>query len=175
MAAYIDLNPVRAGLVHDPKEYRWSGYGEAMASQAEAQAGLRWFSQHMNAEGLAPAASESTPMESVLALYRQQLYSKGREVRDANGTMVKRGFSEEEIQAEIQAGGRLPMAAFLRLRVRYFTDGAVIGTTAFVEAVFQAHRDRFSANRQTGSRRLQRLELESPLRVARALAVEAVR
>jgi hypothetical protein len=25
MALYIDLNPVRAGLVEDPKDYRWSG------------------------------------------------------------------------------------------------------------------------------------------------------
>ncbi|MFT4901938.1 MAG: putative transposase [Lentimonas sp.] len=31
MAAYIDLNPVRAGLVEDPKDYRFSGYGEAVA------------------------------------------------------------------------------------------------------------------------------------------------
>ncbi|PAW75687.1 MAG: hypothetical protein B9S38_00905, partial [Verrucomicrobiia bacterium Tous-C4TDCM] len=29
MALYIDLNPVRAGLVEDPKNYRWTGYGEA--------------------------------------------------------------------------------------------------------------------------------------------------
>ena len=27
MAAYIDLNPVRARLVADPQDYRWSGYG----------------------------------------------------------------------------------------------------------------------------------------------------
>ena len=26
MATYIDLNPVRAGLVDDPKDYRWCGY-----------------------------------------------------------------------------------------------------------------------------------------------------
>ena len=26
MAAYIDLNPVRAGLVEDPKDYRFCGY-----------------------------------------------------------------------------------------------------------------------------------------------------
>ena len=33
MAAYIDLNPVRAGMVEDPKDYRWSGYGAAMAGR----------------------------------------------------------------------------------------------------------------------------------------------
>ena len=31
VAAYVDLNPVRAGLVKDPKDYRWCGYAEAMA------------------------------------------------------------------------------------------------------------------------------------------------
>ncbi|MGY8697004.1 MAG: transposase, partial [Verrucomicrobiia bacterium] len=30
IAAYIDLNPVRAGIVSDPVEYRYCGYGEAM-------------------------------------------------------------------------------------------------------------------------------------------------
>jgi putative transposase len=44
MAAYIDLNPVRAGMVEDPAEYRWSSYGEAMGATgkggAKAKAGL---------------------------------------------------------------------------------------------------------------------------------------
>ena len=30
IGAYIDLNPVRAGMVSDPGHYRWSGYGEAI-------------------------------------------------------------------------------------------------------------------------------------------------
>ena len=30
MAAYIDLNPVRAGLCADPKDYRYCGYAEAL-------------------------------------------------------------------------------------------------------------------------------------------------
>ncbi len=34
MAAYIDLNPVRAGMVADPADYRWSSYGEAMGGGA---------------------------------------------------------------------------------------------------------------------------------------------
>jgi hypothetical protein len=40
MAAYIDLNAVRAGLVKDPKDYRFSGYGEAMGGSKQARAGL---------------------------------------------------------------------------------------------------------------------------------------
>lgn len=40
MAAYIDLNPVRAKLVRGAEEYRWSGWGAALSGDAEAIAGL---------------------------------------------------------------------------------------------------------------------------------------
>ncbi len=41
MAAYIDLNPVRAGIVKDPADYRWSGYAEAVAGRKTARMGLK--------------------------------------------------------------------------------------------------------------------------------------
>jgi REP element-mobilizing transposase RayT len=41
MAAYIDLNPVRAGIVQRPENYRWSGYGQAVAGLQTAREGLR--------------------------------------------------------------------------------------------------------------------------------------
>jgi len=31
IAAYIDLNPVRVGMVNAPEKYRWSSYAEALA------------------------------------------------------------------------------------------------------------------------------------------------
>ena len=37
---YIDLNPVRAYMVRDPKEYGWSSYGRAVAGDKRARAGL---------------------------------------------------------------------------------------------------------------------------------------
>jgi hypothetical protein len=40
MAAYIDLNAVRGGLVEDPKDYRWCGYAEAVSGSRRAQRGL---------------------------------------------------------------------------------------------------------------------------------------
>jgi putative transposase len=40
LAAYIDLNPVRAGLVEDPKDWHWSGYGAAMGGDAWSRRGL---------------------------------------------------------------------------------------------------------------------------------------
>ncbi|MCX6878350.1 MAG: hypothetical protein NTW21_31735 [Verrucomicrobia bacterium] len=38
ISAYIDLNSVRAGMVTDPADYRWSSYGEAMGGVPEAMA-----------------------------------------------------------------------------------------------------------------------------------------
>ena len=40
IAANIDLNPVRAGIVSDPADYRWSGYSEAMSGKSRSRRGL---------------------------------------------------------------------------------------------------------------------------------------
>ena len=48
----------------------------------------------------------------------------------------------------------LGMAEMLRCRVRYFTDGAVIGSKAFVNEVFAGARERFSPRRRDGARKL---------------------
>jgi hypothetical protein len=48
----------------------------------------------------------------------------------------------------------LKLAAMLRCRVRYFTDGAVIGSRAFVNEAFAAARERFTERRKDGARRM---------------------
>ena len=174
VAAYIDLNPVRAGIVGDPKDYRWSGYGEACLGQAAARSGLRWIAEQADPRAAGGHHTPELSISEVLSRYREHLYGRGEEILDADGNTVRRGFTEAEIQAVRDAGGRLPLAAYLRLRVRYFTDGAILGTSAFVEAVFGARREQFSAGRRTGSRRLRRLSSDSPLRVARDLVIRAV-
>ena len=40
VAAYVDLNAVRAGLADDPKDYRWCGYAEAVGGDVRARRGL---------------------------------------------------------------------------------------------------------------------------------------
>jgi len=62
MAAYIDLNPVRAGLVEDPKDYRFCGCAEAVAGGRRARSGL---------------ARIHGGRDPVLA-HRQALFGKGR-------------------------------------------------------------------------------------------------
>ena len=72
MAAYIDLNPVRAGLVKDPKDYRWSGYGEAVVGNRLRRAGLMRVVGEMSGDG--------RKWRGVQAQYRRYLYGEGEEV-----------------------------------------------------------------------------------------------
>ncbi len=48
----------------------------------------------------------------------------------------------------------LSAAVMLRCKVRYFTDGAVIGSNAFVNEAFTASRERFSERRKDGARKM---------------------
>lgn len=47
----------------------------------------------------------------------------------------------------------MAMGIMLRCRARYLTDGAVIGSRAFVEEVFEESRERFGPNRKDGARK----------------------
>ena len=143
-AAYIDLNPVRAGLVADPKDYRFSGYGEAMGGGKAARAGLKT---------LVAIHGIHAPWGKVRGIYRRWLYTQGvRRLADAaHGKAGKPGFSLEQVQQVLDADGELPLPELLRCRVRYFTDGLVIGSREFVEQVFEQHRDRYSPKRSQGA------------------------
>ena len=144
IAAYVDLNPVRAGIVKDPKDYRYCGYGEAMGGSKVARAGIGRIMQSLGV---------NARWKRVSALYRKHLYVQGeRKGLKAGGKPIKCGFSREEVQEVLNTKGELPMHDLLRCRVRYFSDGVVLGSRAFVEDVFQKHRDEFGLKRETGAR-----------------------
>ncbi len=158
MAAYIDLNPVRAGMVSDPAEYRWSSYGEAVGGGAKgngkkAREGLvRACISH---EG---AGFEAERWEEVSRIYRRTMgLALGRKSGRAEvqkGVIRPQMNTAEVLEAE-ENGTLLPdlgMASMLRCRVRYFTDGAVIGSREFVNEVFTRARDRFGTKRIDGAR-----------------------
>jgi putative transposase len=164
MTTYIDLNPVRAGLLKDPKDYRWCGYAEALGGSRRAQRGLcKGIGKPVDGWQEAGAAEA----------YRCILFDTGREVKDAqNATVVERGVSVESARAVLAERGKLSTAELVRLRVRYFSDGVVLGSKAFVEGVFEAQRDKFSPKRKRGARRLK--ESDTGLYALRQLRVRPV-
>ena len=63
----------------------------------------------------------------------------------------------EVVEVAVEQGGVMPVHQALRHRVRYFCDGAVLGTAAFVNEVFereQSLRKRFGEKRTSGARRM---------------------
>jgi len=151
MAAYIDLNPVRAGMVTRPEDYRWCGYSEALSGNKQARHGLG----SIMSESLMDEAFKSD-WRRTHNRYRLFLYSEGREVEASpeTGEPGRRGFTTETVEEVERQQGALSIPEVLRHRVRYFCDGAVLGTAAFVNTVFERHRERFGPAREDGARRM---------------------
>jgi REP element-mobilizing transposase RayT len=146
VAAYVDLNAVRAGIVKDPKDYRYSGYGEAMGGSKVARDGLRTLVKAVRCYG---RVSWGRAQET----YRQRLYVQGQQRGCcADGRPIRRGFTPQQVQEVIEAGGRLPLHELLRCRIRYFTDGLALGGREFLQAIFQRYRSHFGPKRTTGPR-----------------------
>jgi REP element-mobilizing transposase RayT len=117
MAAYIDLNPVRAGIVDDPKDYRFCGYAEAVAGVVEAKRGLiHVWSDH-----------GARRIDSALRAHRSLIFGQRASEPSLSEMTRKRALKVLD-----QEDGHLPKAAILRCRVRYFTDGAILGSAEFV-------------------------------------------
>jgi REP element-mobilizing transposase RayT len=163
MAAYIDLNPVRAGMVEDPADYRWSSYGEAVGGGAKGNG-------KKAREGLVRAyfcdqgvGFDAEKWRDVSRLYRHLMgLALGRKPGRASvaGTGGKLGqttmntaeiLENEDNETVLKDLG---IARMLRCRVRYFTDGAVIGSKEFVNEAFANARERFGPKRKDGARKL---------------------
>ncbi len=154
MASYIDLNPVRAGLVSDPKDYPWCGYGEAVAGHKRAREGIRTIVTGLQ------LGREETPAKS-LDRYRSWMFPDAEPRRAGSGQHAPEVAAPTPREATLRSlaeNGSPPLTDYLRCRVRYFTDGAAFGSREFVEGVFRANRERFSKKRESGARKLKGLE-----------------
>jgi putative transposase len=181
IAAYIDLNPVRAGMVKNPEDYRWSSYGEAIGGRVKgdslARSGAKGNGTKARA-GLVRAVRAHKGVAADAALWAKDVAIEYRKILLAGAgerveerversgamkRMVKRkGMSKETLEtekrrlleAEEKRMGEIPFGRMLRCRVRYLTDGAVIGSRAFVNAAFESARERFGPKRKDGARKL---------------------
>ena len=140
LAAYIDLNPVRADMVEDPANYRFCGYGAAMGGDMRCRNGIMRIMRMDSWEEAAKA-------------YRLFLMKRGHvEVRGKSGKI-----SRELLLKTLKQNGVLPKSDLLRLRVRYFSDGLVLGSELFVEKIFHQYRSHFGEKRKSGPRQLKGL------------------
>ncbi len=156
VACYIDLNPVRAGIVRDPKDYRFSGYGAAMRGDQTSREGL------MGLMG-------GRKWGQTARMYRMALYLRGREAGQSGKVVLE----DAEIKRVMDACGGIGLGEVLLMRIRHMTDGVAFGSREFVEEVFRQYRDKFGPKRKTGARPIRGVNL-GEVYVLRDLRVNAV-
>ena len=129
---YVEMNPVRAGLCTDPGEYRFSTFGRYMATgrhpfAESAVRHLRIGLSHTYGTNQVRGKTD----EEILAYFRGNLAALT--TMEAGGGMLE--IRAARLAAEKGSGFVLTTMR----RVRYWSDGAIIGSKAFVREIAAAH------------------------------------
>jgi putative transposase len=132
--AYIDLNPIRAGIVDKPDKYRWCSLGYHVLTHNQddflsLDFGLKEFSGKNEKERL--------------KYYRRFVYEKGS---------LKTTGKEKNMPMETAEIDRF------RSRNRYFTDSGIIGTKPFVERLYGEFAHHFYSKKKKKAKTIDGLE-----------------
>jgi putative transposase len=139
---YIELNPVRAGIVENPADYRFCTWGRFCGSGKHAFAAN--FHKHMKT-GMATVQMNEFSFEAVCTLFRAEI---------ARTIVSERAESSEadirDAMDKAKCGDSMPVK-FLR-RTRHWADGAIIGSKAFVQEAACQFEDKERVLKKTLSR-----------------------
>ena len=127
--AYIDLNPVRAGIVKKPEDYRWNSIGYHIQTNNQGiflclDFGLKEYGVKGDKERL--------------RRYRRFLYENGGKVKENRSKI-----NEKIVEKERQRDFKISETDRLLYRTRYFTDSGVIGSKAFVSQNYKRFKAAF--------------------------------
>jgi hypothetical protein len=138
--AYIDLNPVRAGLVEKPEEYRWCALGYHMQTgNKDNFLSLDFGLKEFGPSGIRSAVTSEFHGASVksgkesLRIYRRFVHGKG-----------SLNFNEIERSTDFEIGA----IEKFKYRSRYFTDSGIIGTKSFVSRHYQTFKHHFASKHE---------------------------
>ncbi len=138
--AYIDLNPVRAGLVTRPEDYRWNSIGYHIQTNNKddflsLDFGLREFGEMNDKERR--------------RRYRRFLYETGAMGKKTGSRRTGGGgqISQPVVEKERKNDFELTRARRFSCRTRYFTDSGIIGSKAFVSETYKRVKEAFQARR----------------------------
>ena len=141
-AAYMELNPVRAGLVEDPADYQWCSFAEAKKGGKTARMGII---------KLASGFAHPMPYKEAEKSYRAFFVAKSV---SQSGSLT--GMNAEELHAIQQnsvAQDRKSSKSF-SIKVRSFTEGLILGSREFIEETFNRNKDSMSPQRKKISTRI---------------------
>jgi REP-associated tyrosine transposase len=144
--AYIDLNPLRAGIVKRPEEYRWSSIGYHMQTDNKdnflsTDFGLKEFNVRSEKERV--------------RRYRKYMYEAGSIDRPDKGKV--KVIDPRVLLKEKSKDFKITQASRLRYRTRYFTDSGIIGSKEFVAAHYQRFQHLFMSKHEKKPKPIQGL------------------
>ncbi|MCC5841840.1 MAG: hypothetical protein JJT96_17125, partial [Opitutales bacterium] len=125
VAAYIDLNPVRAGLVEDAGDYAFSGFGEACTGSSAARRGIARI------EGKTSWTTQWHGRYRARLCCRMGPGARPRRQDDRNAS--------RETEGENRKGAPVNEGAELLSKIRAFSEGWVVGSVAWVESFCAAN------------------------------------
>ncbi len=130
--AYIDLNPVRAGIVKLPEDYRWSSLGH------HVQSGNR---DGFLSTDFGLVEFNVTDEKERLRRYRRYVYEAG--ALKAPGRSFAGTIANEALEKEREGEFKLNRIKNFTYRSRYFSDSGIIGSKKFVMLNYQRFKNYF--------------------------------
>ena len=132
--AYIDLNPIRAGLVERPEDYRWNSLGYHIQTGNKGD----FLSLDFGLKEFAVKTAEER-----LRYYRQFAYEKGC-IDVSKGAQIR----EDIVEKLRKKGFEVSAVDRFRYRTRYFTDSGIIGSKSFVSRLYGDFKDHFASKHE---------------------------
>ena len=122
LLAYVDLNPVRAGIVKRPELYRWCSLGYLVQTNnredmLSTDFGMKEWGEHEPSE--------------IIRKYRQFVYETG-----AVDTGKGKPMDPKIVKKERKKNFELKRFELFCYRTRYFSDAGILGSREFVKEVF---------------------------------------
>jgi REP element-mobilizing transposase RayT len=130
--AYIDLNPLRAGIVSRPEEYRWNSLGYHLQAKNK--------DQFLSTDFGLKAFNIKNPKERIRR-YRRYVYEVGALSRPDK--MQAEVIDDKVVKKERKKDFEISRISRFRYRTRYFTDSGIIGSKEFVSANYQRFKHLF--------------------------------
>ena len=161
VGAYVDANPVKAGMAHRPRDYRWAGFADALRGNSLAREGIAELVRLVRGAAVAP------PFDEAAAVYGAALEGRlGAEASaagsdpsatDPSATAAESATAESDpregpaearaaalargtIAEKLSSGEPISFAEMLLCDVPAFSRGGVLGSRRFV-APFSMRRN----------------------------------
>ena len=162
--AYIDLNPLRAGIVSRPEEYRWNSLGYhvqtnnrdhflstdfgpgEMRSAVTSELHPSTIVPTYGADRVGLKEFSVQSEKERIRRYRRYVYKAGALNRPEKGK--PKVIADKILKKERKREFELSRSDRFRYRTRYFTDSGIIGSKEFVSKTYIRFKHNFNSKNE---------------------------